>query len=187
MWDRTEPSMRDAMEQAAMILRAEGAEVITLDLPEIFNGLKDAHSVILAREGRTAFLNEVRNTPGIHEEFVALAENRRQITPAQARAAYGLADACRAALDDVMRGVDVIMTPSACGEAPMGLELTGDASMNSLWTVLQVPVVSAPGLLGPSGMPLGISFVTRRYADRTALAVSGMAGEAFSRPLAAVA
>ncbi|MFV0244540.1 MAG: amidase [Qingshengfaniella sp.] len=187
VWDKTEPSMRQAMDEAASRLRAEGAEVVPFDLPGMFDGIHDAHSVILAREGRSAFFNEVRTTPGIHEQFTDLVANRRGITPDQARAAYVLADTCRAAFDDLMNGVDAIMTPSACGEAPLGIELTGDASMNSMWTLLQVPVVSVPGLTGPAGMPLGVSIVTRRYADRTALAIGKLAGRAMARDLAEVA
>ena len=180
-WDRTEPPMRRAMEEAAACLRADGAEVVGLDLPELFDDIHAAHSVILAREGRSAFLNEVRTTPGIDDQFVALAENRRGITPDAARAAYARADACRAVFDDLMQGFDALITPSACGEAPLGLDSTGDASMNSMWTLLQVPVVSVPGFTGPNRMPLGISIVTRRYADRTALAIGRLAGLAFDR------
>ncbi|WP_353474746.1 amidase [Salipiger sp. H15] len=177
MWDRTEPPMRRALDEAADALRLAGAEVIELELPPLFAGIAEAHSVILAREGRASFLNEVCNTPGIHEEYLGIVGNARGITPEDARHAYALADRCRAAFDEIMGGFDAIMTPSACGEAPVGLDRTGDAAMNSMWTLLQVPVVSAPGLTGPNGMPLGISFVARRYADRTALAVARLAGE----------
>lgn len=181
MWDRTEPPMRRALDEAADALRLAGAEVIEVELPPLFAGIAEAHSVILAREGRASFLNEVRNTPSIHDEYIGIVGNARGITPEDARHAYTLADRCRAAFDEIMGGFDAIMTPSACGEAPVGLERTGDAAMNSMWTLLQVPVVSAPGLTGPNGMPLGISFVARRYADRTALAVAKLAGEVLAR------
>jgi len=178
-WGRTEPSMRAALSEAATRLRVEGAEIVDLTLPPSFDNLPAAHGAILAREGRAAFLNELRATPELHDEYHAIVGNRRGLTATEMRAAYALADGCRAALDEILSGLDAIMTPSACGEAPLGLEDTGDAAMNSLWTLMQVPVVSAPGLTGPSGMPLGISFVTRRYADRTAIAIARAAGAVF--------
>ena len=177
VWDRTEPPMRDALATAAGLLAQAGARVTDLDLPPDFDGLPEAHDRILTREGRAAFLNEARATPDtLHDEFLAKVENRTNLTPEDMRAAYALADRCRARLDDLLQGFDAIITPSACGEAPVGLEMTGDASMNSIWTLLHVPVVSVPGLTGPSGMPLGISVITRRYTDRTALAIAGLAG-----------
>lgn len=180
LWDHVEQPMRDAMDQAAAALRAAGANVVETVLPDAFADIDDVHGKILAREGRAAFLNEVLACPDtIHDEFRAMTENRRQLTPEQMRAAYVQADRCRALIHDVMDGLDAIMAPSSCGEAPLGLDSTGDPSMNSMWTLLGLPVVSAPGLTGPSGMPLGISFITPRYTDRTAIRVAALAGAAF--------
>ena len=180
-WDRTGPAMRTAVATAADRLRDAGAEVIEITLPAIFDGLPAAHSTILACEGRAAFLNEVRANPALHDNFHAMVANRRAISPAEARAAYVTADAARAAFDEIAAGVDIVMTASACDEAPQGLHWTGDASQNSMWTLLQVPVVSVPGLTGPNGLPLGISFVARRYSDRTALAAARLAGPVLAR------
>ena len=175
------------MEQAAGLLERSGASVSDLDLAGPFEGIHEAHRSILDCEGRSAVLNEVLNTDGIHDEFVAKVENRRGETPESLRAAYRLADECRGIFDDLASGYDIVMTPSATSEAPVGLTSTGNASMNSMWTVLQVPVVSAPGLVGPAGMPIGVSFVARRYEDRRAIAVAKLAGQVFSGALAAAA
>jgi Asp-tRNA(Asn)/Glu-tRNA(Gln) amidotransferase A subunit family amidase len=83
-------------------------------------------------------------------------------------------------MDDILSDYDAIIAPSATSEAPVGLEWTGDPSMNSLWTLLSVPVVSVPGFSGPNGMPLGISVITRRYTDRTAIAIGALAGPLFA-------
>ena len=186
-WDQCEPSVRTAMEQAAGLLERSGASVSDLDLAGPFEGIHEAHRSILDCEGRSAVLNEVLNTDGIHDEFVAKVENRRGETPESLRAAYRLADECRGHFDDIASGYDIVMTPSATSEAPVGLESTGNPAMNSMWTLLQVPVVSAPGLVGPAGMPIGVSFVARRYEDRRAIAVAGLAGAAFAEGLAVAA
>ena len=187
VWSKAQAATQAALSQGATMLRSAGAEVSDLELPSIFQTIADAHRTILRREGQAAFLNEYRNTPDIHDEFKATVENRAGITAAQARAAYRLADECRAAYDDVASGYDIILTPSATGEAPLGQDLTGDASFNSMWTLLQVPVVNVPGLLGPEGLPVGLSFTARRYQDRKVIAVAELAGALFNQTQAVAA
>ncbi|MEC7764402.1 MAG: amidase [Pseudomonadota bacterium] len=180
-WDLVEEPMRDALAQAGRALADTGAEVGPLDLPDTLAGIDDTHATILAREGRVSFLNEARACPDtLNDEFMAMVENRGSLTPDAVRAAYRHADICRAAMDELLTDYDAIIAPSALGEAPVGLASTGDAAMNSFWTLLGVPVVSVPGFRGPNGMPLGISVITRRYDDRKALAIATMAGEVFA-------
>ena len=78
--------------------------------------------------------------------------------------------ALQAGFPAVLSGVDVLVTPAAPGEAPVGIEWTGDASFNLIWTSLHVPCVTVPAGVGPNGMPLGIQVVGRRGEDRAVLA-----------------
>ena len=48
-------------------------------------------------------------------------------------------------LTDVFADADVILAPSAPGEAPKGLGSTGDAMFNALWTLLGVPAMKCSG------------------------------------------
>ncbi len=179
VWFRASPATRTALAAGADRLRDAGAIVVELPLPKMFDGLPGAHRTILAKEGHSAFLNEYRNTPDLADPFCAIVENRLQLSPSDYRAAYRLADACRSAFDDLAADFDAILTPSTTGEAPVGIESTGDPSFNSIWTLLQVPVVNVPGFLGPAGMPVGLSLVTRRYQDRAVIALAGLAGRLF--------
>jgi Asp-tRNA(Asn)/Glu-tRNA(Gln) amidotransferase A subunit family amidase len=67
-------------------------------------------------------------------------------------------------MDDVFREFDVLLTPSAPGEAPEGLERTGSAVFNRPWTLLGVPCVTVPAGVGPHGLPVGVQLVGR-YGD----------------------
>jgi Asp-tRNA(Asn)/Glu-tRNA(Gln) amidotransferase A subunit family amidase len=175
-WAKALPATQQAMADGARSLAAAGAEVSTLTLDGDFLGLIDAHRKILRREGRSAFLGEYRNNPELLDSFKATVENRDALTPTVVREAYKLADRCRAQIDDIAAGYDVFLAPSSTGEAPVGIDSTGDASFNGMWTVLQVPVVNIPGHTGPAGMPVGLSFVGRRYDDRRVIAAAGLAG-----------
>ncbi len=59
---------------------------------------------------------------------------------------------------------------SAPGEAPKGLDWTGDPALNYIWTSLHVPCVTVPAGTGPNGLPLGIQIVGRSGEDRDVLA-----------------
>jgi Asp-tRNA(Asn)/Glu-tRNA(Gln) amidotransferase A subunit family amidase len=43
----------------------------------------------------------------------------------------------------------------------VGLESTGDPLFCRAWTLLGLPTVSVPGLVGPAGMPLGVQLIGR--------------------------
>ena len=61
----------------------------------------------------------------------------------------------------------------APGEAPAGLERTGNATFNLLWTYLWMPCVTLPFDRGPKGLPVGIQLVGRQHEDARLLDVAG--------------
>jgi amidase len=79
---------------------------------------------------------------------------------------------CRKRLVDLMGDVDAILTPSTTGEAPLGLESTGNTAMNRLWTLLYGPCVTVPAGVGPAGMPLGVQLVGLPWTDARTLAAA---------------
>jgi Asp-tRNA(Asn)/Glu-tRNA(Gln) amidotransferase A subunit family amidase len=60
---------------------------------------------------------------------------------------------------------NAVITPAAPGEAPRGLDSTGNPVFATLWTALGVPAVTVPLLRGPSGMPMGVQVVAPRGDD----------------------
>ncbi|MCG8479642.1 MAG: amidase [Spirochaetales bacterium] len=71
-------------------------------------------------------------------------------------------------------GADIWLAPATVGEAPRGIETTGDPAMNLPWTYAGLPTVSVPitGLpngRGPMGLPLGIQIASRYGSDEQLL------------------
>ena len=60
---------------------------------------------------------------------------------------------------DLMADVDVILSPSAPGAAPKGLDSTGSSTFNRLWTLMGTPCVNVPGLADLAGLPLGMQVI----------------------------
>ena len=61
---------------------------------------------------------------------------------------------CRRLLEVTFSDFDVLLVPSAPGEAPQGLATTGDAVFNQMWTALHTPAVTVPVFKGPAGFRL---------------------------------
>jgi Asp-tRNA(Asn)/Glu-tRNA(Gln) amidotransferase A subunit family amidase len=159
---------------AAKRLADAGAIVEDYDLPAAFNDLHEAHADIVQTEGGTSFLPEYLSSYAIlAPDLRGKVENARGVTPEKLLASYTLADACRPAFDQLFgRGLDVILTPSAPGEAPEGLHTTGSAIFQSMWTLLHVPCVAIPVGRGPKGLPVGVQVVGSRMTDMRLLAIA---------------
>ena len=179
-WDKTEPATRDAFKLGIDLLRQAGAEVTPLELPPTFASLPDNQGTVMAGEAYVSFLSEIRAQPELlNADLTAMASNSKGITKAALVAAYDHAAQCRMAFDELAAGFDAVLTPSARGEAPVGT-VTGDAAVNAMWTLLHVPVISIPGFIGPSGMPVGLSLTSPRYTDRRLLQAAKAIGPLFA-------
>jgi Asp-tRNA(Asn)/Glu-tRNA(Gln) amidotransferase A subunit family amidase len=82
------------------------------------------------------------------------------------RAAQELAETCRRKLDALFDDHDVMLTPAAFGEAPVGMFAFDGVPLYQVWTALHVPSITLPAFKGPNGLPVGALFVGRRHDDR---------------------
>ncbi|MGC1730942.1 MAG: amidase family protein, partial [Steroidobacteraceae bacterium] len=121
-----------------------------------------------------AFARELRE----HGERIGAEMRERLLVPgakvsdARLEEARQLLGSARAELARVMRGVDVLLTPAAPGEAP-GRESTGDPIFSRAWTALHVPCLSFPVGLGPHGLPLAVQAIGRLEEDEALIAHAG--------------
>lgn len=174
-WAVAAEETKVAIERAATLLAEAGAEVFDLDLPAPFETLNDAQKTVMQGEGRVQFLPDyLQHHPLLHEDFRRRVENADGITPRGLLDALDTAAACRKTFDGLFgERLDVVLTPSAVGEAPFGpSETTGDAVMNAMWTLLHVPCVNIPGATGPNGLPVGVTLAGPRLGDARLLAVA---------------
>lgn len=171
MRPRAAPETEALMERVAGQLARAGATVTARELPGEYEGMEAAHSVVMNAESGWAMGWELAHH---RAEISGVLLERLDWGLAQGGAALADARGTFRRLQDgfpaAMDGLDVLVTPSAPGEAPAGLESTGDASFNLIWTALHVPCVTVPAGAGPNGLPLGIQVVGRRGEDRAVLA-----------------
>jgi Asp-tRNA(Asn)/Glu-tRNA(Gln) amidotransferase A subunit family amidase len=170
-WDLAAPETHALLARVEAALARAGATIETRELPEPFAALKTAHPIVMNAESARSLGWELATHPdglseGLRERLAfGLAQ-----TEAALSGAYDVFASTQLAFPAAMAGLDVLVTPSAPGEAPSGLEWTGDPGFNFIWTSLHVPCVTVPAGTGPNGLPLGIQIVGRRGDDRAVLA-----------------
>jgi Asp-tRNA(Asn)/Glu-tRNA(Gln) amidotransferase A subunit family amidase len=168
-WEHADGDTHALLEHTAAILAAAGAQVRDVALTP--SDILDHHRRIFEFEAARNYAYEYE----VHSE--KLSEALRDGLLARGRAlplaayveAIETAEAFRRNLDDVFADVDVLLAPSAVGEAPEGLDSTGDARFNAIWTLAWTPCLTLPAGNGRKGLPLGIQLVGPRFRDEALL------------------
>jgi Asp-tRNA(Asn)/Glu-tRNA(Gln) amidotransferase A subunit family amidase len=102
------------------------------------------------------------------------------LLPAAYDEAREVARRARGALADIFEDIDILLTFSAPGAAPKGLDWTGDPRFNRLWTLMGVPCVNIPAHVADGGLPVGVQVIARFGDDAGALAAAGFVEEALA-------
>jgi Asp-tRNA(Asn)/Glu-tRNA(Gln) amidotransferase A subunit family amidase len=170
-WDLAAPETHALLSRVAAALARAGAKVEARELPPAFDALTTAHPIVMNNESARALGWELATHPdGISEGLQERLTFGLTQTEAALTQAYEVFSSTQQAFPSAVAGLDVLVTPSAPGEAPAGLEWTGDPAFNLIWTSLHVPCVTVPVGTGPNGLPLGIQIVGRCGDDRAVLA-----------------
>src|SRR3984957_13354113 len=169
-WDAALPETQALLPRIAAALARAGATVVDRELSPSVAAIVDAHPIVMNHESGRALGWELTN---VRDQISEGLRERLEFGLSQSEAV--VAEACatfdRAQRDFpvCMEGLDALVTPSAPGQAPAGLEWTGDPAFNLIWTSLHVPCVTVPAGTGPDGLPLGAQIVTRIGEDRQVL------------------
>mgnify|MGYP001549224648 FL=1 len=184
IWDTAQPETKAAVEGAAAALAKAGATVSEITLPAAFKGMHGvARSTInfVERAACMAFLWDNRRD-ALSPQMRRYVEGGQKTTREEYVAAFRRLDECRALLSSIFDQVDVLLVPCVPGEAPKGLEFTGDANMQAIWTALHTPSMTLPTYRGPTNLPVGIQIVGQRYDDDRLLACARWIWEKIGAP-----
>jgi Asp-tRNA(Asn)/Glu-tRNA(Gln) amidotransferase A subunit family amidase len=170
-WDKALPETQPLLGRVASALARAGVSVVDRELSPGVAAIEAAHPIVVNHESARALGWELANardqiSEGLRERL-EFGLSRTEAAVAEAHAVFGSA---QRAFPACMEDLDALVTPSAPGQAPAGLEWTGDTAFNLIWTALHAPCVTVPAGAGPDGLPLGIQIVTRIGEDRQALA-----------------
>src|SRR5262249_21249569 len=141
-WSEATPAMRERLERVAGILGQAGAEVREGTLGAEGQAVFDAQSRIMAGEAVDSFQALGACSGGgrspVMQELLARGD---AVGPDALRECQLCARRGRVAASELLAEVDVLLTPSASGEAPEA-RTTGDPVFNRIPTLLGFPCVN---------------------------------------------
>jgi Asp-tRNA(Asn)/Glu-tRNA(Gln) amidotransferase A subunit family amidase len=183
LWPQASTAMTNAVETAARIAQAAGAQVAELPLPPLVEDAYKAQFIIQDYETfRTLAFEYDRHRDMIGAPLRQQLDRAAAISADDYDAARRTASRGRQLLADAMANHDVVLTPSAPGAAPKTLNTTGDPMFNRLWTLMGAPCVNVPGF-AEGALPLGIQIVGRFGRDKATLEAALFVERAIKRKL----
>ena len=165
MWDKADADARSALEDLAKELGAR-----EVDLPDDYRAAWGGLRAIMAADMAHNLGALVDKGGEVSKQFHDLIAEGRKVTATEYLAA--LRDARRYA--DGMASIfeqlsDAILTLSARGVAPQGIEATGDPVFCTFWTLTGFPSLNLPLLANADGLPIGVQLVGAHGRDERLL------------------
>ena len=152
---------------------APAARCVDAALPADFAEVAAVQSAIQAAETAQALAFEHhRHRAQLSDALLALLDRGQAVDAVTLAAHRARAERWRRELDALFEPHDVLLTPSATGEAPAGLSFTGDPVFCRPWSLLGLPCVHLPLGRGANGLPVGLQLVGRFGDDHRLLAAA---------------
>ncbi len=171
--DGADEAIRAVTATAVERLRAAGARIEPVTVPDEFQNVRAMHRRIMAVEAAAYHRREFAAHRAAYGPMIAELLDEGLMIPA-VDYADGLDWQRRFArqVDAMFEQVDVLVCPSTDTTAPATLSTTGTPKFQAPWSCAGVPVVSIPCGLAADGMPAAIQLVARRQRDAMLLEVA---------------
>ena len=168
-----EPEAVVALDRAAEVLTRAGHSVLDLPMPPLLQPISRLQRLVMAYDMDKSLGHERRHYESSLSSIMKSYLDEGRGTSSRAYdAAIATTREVQRDIETVFGGVDVILSPSAAGEAPKGLHATGDPAFNRFWTQLQVPCINVPAGKGPNGLPVGVQLAARSGQDALVLSAA---------------
>jgi Asp-tRNA(Asn)/Glu-tRNA(Gln) amidotransferase A subunit family amidase len=161
-WEHADKTTQEAF---AELVDAAG-DVSEVELGESFNRAIEMHRTVMEVEmAHNLHRDYEKGRDQLSASLRQIIERGRKRLATEYTGAVAAIQPLNQALDFVFDEYDAILTPAAPGEAPRGLESTGDPVFSTIWTYLGTPALTLPLLRSEAGLPLGVQLVGRRGND----------------------
>ncbi|MEK6244140.1 MAG: amidase [Pseudomonadota bacterium] len=163
VWDRAAAETRDAF---AELIGALGAQCEEYELPESLREAWDWQRTIMEAEmAANLDLEWQKGRDRLSESLRAQLTRGREVKAIDYQKALARIPVLHQGFEELFSRFDAVLTPSAPGTAPAGLEATGDPAFCTLWTLCGMPALNVPLMRGENGLPLGVQLVGARNND----------------------
>ena len=168
-----EEEMVAALKTSAEKLEAGGLEVQHALLPSISSEAYENHWSLVAAEvahsHRELFAAYRERYPAKLQELILRGQG---LSSAELSRIEAHGRQLREEISSMFDECDFLLTPSAPGTAPAGIDATGDPRFSLIWTYAGFPTVTVPALISKNGLPLGVQLVGPLSGDLPLLAAA---------------
>ncbi|MEH6627274.1 MAG: amidase [Motiliproteus sp.] len=162
-WNQADEDVQGAFGELASVL---GSQVEEVDLTELLESAVAWHQTIMEADLARSFRREYeRGKQRLSPTLIDMIERGQQCLAVDYNHAVAQIPTLNKALDEIMLEYDAILTPAATGEAPQGLESTGNPVFCTPWSLFGVPSISLPILQGSSGLPIAVQLTAAKGDD----------------------
>ena len=163
VWDRAAADTRDAF---AELVEALGAQCEVYDLPDSLREAWDWQRTIMDAEmAANLDLEWDKGRDRLSQPLRTLLARGREVKAIDYQKALARLPVLHEGFAELFSRFDAVLTPSAPGTAPAGLQATGDPAFCTLWTLCGMPALNLPLMRGENGLPLGAQLVGPRHGD----------------------
>jgi Asp-tRNA(Asn)/Glu-tRNA(Gln) amidotransferase A subunit family amidase len=162
-WDLADADTHGAF---AELVERLGDRVIEIELPQPFDHAATWHRTIIEADLARSFAREYQEgRDKLSSTLTEMIERGGQVLATHYNHSVDQITTLNGLLDEVFEAYDAILTPSTTGEAPVGLESTGNPIFCTIWTFCGTPAITLPLMQGSNGMPIGVQLVGPRGDD----------------------
>ncbi len=163
VWDQASEESKDAFRE---LIEHIGGTVDMLELPSVFNGVHEALAKVMEADMAKNFVREYETgKEKLSPLIIEMIERGQKVSAVDYNRALELQGEVAHFLDEIFEDYDALLTPSAPGEAPAGLESTGSPAFCTIWTFCGTPSLTMPLLEGGNGLPIGVQLVGKQHDD----------------------
>ena len=166
-WDLADDPTKERLLKAANDLSAAGAIVKDFNLPEGFEAAMEGFDAVSGYEISRTLAYEWFNYPDSLSDNMRLnrVPNGLKVSPTEYQAGLVALSNYRRRYASSLENWDVLITPSAPGEAPADVTTIGEPPFNRIWTGLYGPAINLPLYTGPQNLPIGLQVIGHAGQD----------------------
>jgi Asp-tRNA(Asn)/Glu-tRNA(Gln) amidotransferase A subunit family amidase len=166
-WDLTEQSSKDGFRELIdAVTEKTGGAIDIVSLPTVFDDLHEFHRIIMEADLAKSFASEYRDGKAdLSPVLCEMIERGQKVSTTEYASSVAKIKEYGDILKEIFEDYDAILTPSASGPAPQGLESTGSPAFSTIWTFCGNPAINLPILQGPDELPVGVQVVADRGDD----------------------
>ena len=145
-----------------------------IKLPKACDGLTQAQSrIMLSEMSRSLLFERIHHAKKLSPQLSKQLSDGAQISYEQYTKDIHHAGIAKASVTALFNDeIDILIAPSAVGEAPLLKDGTGDPVFCREWTLLGLPCINVNVANGPNGLPVGIQLIAGPGKDHFLLSAA---------------